>query len=268
VLCATSHADGGQPGYGGEGGQPGYGGKDGGQGGYGGDGSQGGYGEQIQEQLLKQSGVDLTKSLCPSGTISVTKRGHQMVTNTKRATSLREKTPQFANELSDCILYTDQICMTTCGMKVDKCASLFKECYEKACDDHEDEEGCNKEGASQAQAVKLLNGLGWKVQQESACECVPSSEAADRRKQELITFYETHAPEQSGKVEGIFKKFKTNWPQLMLTLHQKYKDAVELKEPDPEEDKKDGDKTDDDKTEDVKSGEATDSEDTANHIEL
>lgn len=159
-----------------------------------------------------------------------------MVTNTKRATSLREKTPQFANELSDCILYTDQICMTTCGMKVDKCASLFKECYEKACDDHEDEEGCNKEGASQAQAVKLLNGLGWKVQQESACECVPSSEAADRRKQvrspenpdvmccaaqvpqimpltstsvprqELITFYETHAPEQSGKVEGIFKK--------------------------------------------------------------
>lgn len=215
-------------------GQGGYG--DAMQGGYGGDGGQGGYGEQLQQQLLN-SNPELKKPVCPpgSGTTAVTKRGFQMFANTKMTETLQEKYPEFSDALKDCILYGNEICLMICGMTAPKCDTIFKKCMSQACKSHTNSTGCNKVANEQSAGTAMFSQLGWKAHQTNACECVSDGQLAQRRKEELTTFYEKWAPEQIGKVDKLAKKYADNWPMLMLTLHQKYTDSVELKK---EEEKK------------------------------
>merc|ERR1711907_877963 len=198
------------------------------QNGYGGDGAQGGYGEQLQAQVMAQSGIDLAKPACKPGTVGFFKKDATLRVSESRIDDLRKKFPNVAGPLRECFLYTYDLCLQICGMKVSDCEAQKDKCIKKTCDENREHDKCEKAAAEQWKHSKMMSGLIWKGNQENACECTPSGNAGERRKQELHAFYGKHAPENVHKVDSLAAKYQARWPLLMLTLHQKYQQSVHL----------------------------------------
>merc|ERR1711971_415532 len=73
-----------------------------------------------------------------------------------------------------------------------------------------------------------MNGIRWMTLQKQACDCFSWNRGQDERRKELTRFYEKNAPDQVGKVEGLLNKYKNGFPNLIIALHQKYRNAVRI----------------------------------------
>merc|ERR1712086_308773 len=167
------------------------------------------------------------------------------------------------------------LCTQMCGMTAEKCKAPTQTCIEKACNGNADcEEVASNVTSKGAGMAGMFSSLSTKAFQKKACDCVSKSRLKEARRTELLLFYNTWAPDQIQKVDTLAKKYANSWPMLMLSLHQKYKDSVEVTKHVEEDDKKDSKK----KKEDVLSrhsdesseekGEEKEDDYDPNHFEL
>jgi len=223
--------DAGMEGYGkgGDAGMEGYGkgaGADGASAGYGkGDDMQKGYGKMFTG--MSEKGFGNQKATCPEGQLSVASSSADvMAVNAKK---IHEKRlPEF--KLDECVIWNKGVCYHTCGMTNSDCVKSFTECMEDVCaTQHTDDEELTKKCKEHINTVQLSGNMVGNMiigHAQANCECLPEDEAHARNKKEVHAFYQKWAPDQVDKADGLFEKYKTKIPHLMLKLRQKYRNSV------------------------------------------
>ena len=122
-------------------------------------------------------------------------------------------------------------CFQTCGSTKSFCDEAVKKCMDSKCaeiTDAEDKKKCDEHVNLKKILIQISDCRSFNEGQVKGCECVPSSEAPERRKKILFSFYKKFNPENSHKVDSLAAKANDSkkLAGLLTKLIDKYPEVV------------------------------------------